>query len=319
MADLLEELDGFDIQSFNAGETLLRAGEPGKALYVLIDGEVEVSRGGTKAVNLKQPGTVIGELSGLLNITRTANVTAVTPTRCYLIEDMHTVFKENVEVAIGVSQVEFARLNTMVSMILQIQEQYFEAAEAIKLDLSEIPGMSNYIRYCEEVQASSASKYPFILKSIFDLGDEVTIASGETLFQDGKVTEPFYALKQGELRMSMFAGMINFPITEQGTVLNVGSALMPAPSIFSISAVEDSVVIKVDDIRQLFGTEQEAGYELLRQVAQRIVDFTATFVEIKAKILNLHAVIDAKYKDKVEQLVDVMHQQERNLQIALLN
>jgi len=60
-----------------AGRTIMRQGDLGQELAVIISGEVEVERDGTAIATLG-PGAYFGEIALLDSLTRTASVTALT-------------------------------------------------------------------------------------------------------------------------------------------------------------------------------------------------------------------------------------------------
>jgi CRP-like cAMP-binding protein len=61
---------------FTAGTAIVRAGDPGNAFYVILEGEVRVTPPGRRAVKLKA-GDVFGEMSLLDGSPRSADITAV--------------------------------------------------------------------------------------------------------------------------------------------------------------------------------------------------------------------------------------------------
>jgi CRP/FNR family transcriptional regulator len=82
--------DLMTIRRFDAGTTILRQGSSAVALYLLLDGTVEVSREpeeGGRAVRLAtlQPGDVFGEMAVLDDDTRSSSVAALEPVRCALL------------------------------------------------------------------------------------------------------------------------------------------------------------------------------------------------------------------------------------------
>ncbi len=73
---------------FDEGELLIRQGEKGDSLMVIADGEIEVSvmeHGKTHLLKHAGPGEIVGEMALLTDEPRSANVTAYTPVRAYLI------------------------------------------------------------------------------------------------------------------------------------------------------------------------------------------------------------------------------------------
>ena len=66
------------------GRVLCREGEPAQEFFVIIDGEVEVTRGGS-AVRTLSDGEFFGEIALIEDIPRTATVTARTPLRFFVL------------------------------------------------------------------------------------------------------------------------------------------------------------------------------------------------------------------------------------------
>ena len=72
------------IERFHDGSSIVRAGEPGDTLYVVLDGEVSVRRRGLPTLSLGIGG-FFGEMAVLESSTRSATVVAIGPTVCLTI------------------------------------------------------------------------------------------------------------------------------------------------------------------------------------------------------------------------------------------
>jgi CRP-like cAMP-binding protein len=89
---VLERLAGVATEAdFATGTAIVSEGDPADALYVLVEGEVDVSargeRGGSgRHIRTMTAPSYFGEIGVLEHIPRTATVTAVTPCRCERIE-----------------------------------------------------------------------------------------------------------------------------------------------------------------------------------------------------------------------------------------
>ena len=68
-------------QDFAAGQFIVRQGQIGTGLYIVVDGSVRVLRGSEELADLG-PGDFFGELSVIDQQPRNASVQAVTDTRC---------------------------------------------------------------------------------------------------------------------------------------------------------------------------------------------------------------------------------------------
>jgi MFS family permease len=89
---VLERLAGVATAAyFAAGTAIMSEGDPADALYVLVEGEVDISARGERGATERHIRTMtapsyFGEIGVLEHIPRTATVTAVTPCRCERIE-----------------------------------------------------------------------------------------------------------------------------------------------------------------------------------------------------------------------------------------
>ena len=80
LAVVADELD------MREGRTLVREGQRGREFFVLVDGNVRVSRKGRKLADLG-PGDFFGEIALLTNMPRSATVTTTTPVRVLVLTD----------------------------------------------------------------------------------------------------------------------------------------------------------------------------------------------------------------------------------------
>jgi CRP-like cAMP-binding protein len=79
-----------------AGTVLCREGSLGREFFVIVDGEVEVTKGG-KLLTKRGGGEFFGEIALLATVKRTATVRATTPMRCFILTrgDFRRVLDEN--------------------------------------------------------------------------------------------------------------------------------------------------------------------------------------------------------------------------------
>jgi CRP-like cAMP-binding protein len=79
-----------------AGTVLCKEDTLGREFFVLVEGTVDVARGG-KPIATRQAGDFVGEIALLTAARRTATVTATTPLRCLILMrgDFRRVLDEN--------------------------------------------------------------------------------------------------------------------------------------------------------------------------------------------------------------------------------
>ena len=102
-------------REFAASETLVRQGNPGVGLFVIVDGTVKVVKTNDQGERLELathgPSEVIGEMAVLDGANRTADVIAVTDTTCLVLSswDFRSFMESHPEVALEILPVVVKR------------------------------------------------------------------------------------------------------------------------------------------------------------------------------------------------------------------
>jgi CRP-like cAMP-binding protein len=82
--DLIELAKATEDMEVEEGKVLTRQGQSGSEFFVIIDGEVTVTKDGNE-VRRQGPGEFFGEIALIEDRPRTATVTAVTPLRFFVL------------------------------------------------------------------------------------------------------------------------------------------------------------------------------------------------------------------------------------------
>jgi CRP-like cAMP-binding protein len=92
-----------DLVELDAGEALIREGEPAMAeIYLLVDGALIVQSKGARLARLERPGDVVGEAAVVLGSKRTADVLAEGAARVVAVPGKALALPEFTDVAAGV-------------------------------------------------------------------------------------------------------------------------------------------------------------------------------------------------------------------------
>jgi CRP-like cAMP-binding protein len=103
-----------DLVSFRAGQPIFREGEPGDAMFVVHDGEVELSINGT-VVETLGAGGVLGEMALIEHAPRVATATAKSDCRLVPIAERRFMFmvQQTPHFALQIMKVMAERLRRM--------------------------------------------------------------------------------------------------------------------------------------------------------------------------------------------------------------
>lgn len=133
-------------RAFQSGEHLMRQGEPGDRVLVLLDGHVKAShvdaRGNERVLSFRGPGDVLGELTFSHGGPRSGNVTAIEPVRAQALtaSDFRTYLEEHPTAALTLievisrrfryandARVQFGNLDTvgrLAARLVELCERY---------------------------------------------------------------------------------------------------------------------------------------------------------------------------------------------------
>ena len=103
-------------RDYPTGATLLRQGETGIGLFIITNGKVQISQqapdGSVRDLGMFERGAVLGEMSLLDDLPRTATAVALEPTRALAIPvwDFRAVLREQPDIAIKLLAIMSQRL-----------------------------------------------------------------------------------------------------------------------------------------------------------------------------------------------------------------
>jgi CRP-like cAMP-binding protein len=107
-----------------AGELLLPEGERAGVFYVLVEGEVEIAKRDIQIALISHPGTVLGDISVLLDVPHTATVKTTRPSRFYVIDTPIAFLRAHPEAALDIASLLAERLHAMTTYLVDLKKQY---------------------------------------------------------------------------------------------------------------------------------------------------------------------------------------------------
>ena len=99
--ELLRVMQAVQVREFRGGEIVIREGDKGDELFIVLEGQVRVSRGDQTLTHLG-PGEHVGEMALIRSVPRSATVAAVGPTELIAIRrgDFFEILRKEHEVAV---------------------------------------------------------------------------------------------------------------------------------------------------------------------------------------------------------------------------
>ena len=120
--DLPERLAG-------PGEVLIREGDGGGRLFLLVDGDIAVTRGEVPVARIRTPGAMFGEMALLLGRPASATVTARAPSRLRVAEEGAAFLADHPEVALHVARMLAQRLHDATTYLADLKQQFDDRRE----------------------------------------------------------------------------------------------------------------------------------------------------------------------------------------------
>ena len=129
MEKLIQHCQSLPQVNLEAGSTLLTEGDRTGKMYVLAEGEVEIRKQDFVIARVSDPGSVLGEISALLNIPHMATVVATRESRFYRIDDHAAFLGSNSAACYPIAVLLAQRLHSVTNYLTDIKEQFRDKAD----------------------------------------------------------------------------------------------------------------------------------------------------------------------------------------------
>lgn len=240
------------VVSLEAGEPLIRQGEPGEALYVLLDGEVDVVRelagGARQAIARLGAGECVGEMALLTKRDRSATVVARAAVRA---------------LRLGAEEVEQALAHHPDARRLLAD---FAARRLPSLRLA---STGLFV----DVDASALER--------FDHDENwIRLRGGDALFVQGEPGDAMYVVVHGSLEVLIDQGTSHGRLVDvlgPGSSIGEMALLTDDPRSATVRAIRDSELVRVSraEFARLLDEHPRIAIELARLLARRLRETTS--------------------------------------------
>jgi len=123
MGNPLDHCAGLPERTLDAGAVVLQEGTSGP-LFVLVEGAVEILKGGLQINVVDEPGSIFGEVSALLGTPPMATVRTLARSRFFVADDGLAFIASNPELAMAVARLLASRLMSVTSYLVDVKRQF---------------------------------------------------------------------------------------------------------------------------------------------------------------------------------------------------
>jgi CRP/FNR family transcriptional regulator, cyclic AMP receptor protein len=115
------------------GTVLLGEGEKTGCIYVLAEGRLEVLRGDTQIAVMEEPGSLVGEMSVLLDGPHTGTVRALGDAKLHVVENGADFLRSNPALSWLVARLLARRLNAATTYLVDLKQQFAGVGNHLEL------------------------------------------------------------------------------------------------------------------------------------------------------------------------------------------
>jgi len=105
------------------GMVLIEQGGKTGQLYVLKSGQLEVSRDGRHVSTIRTPGSVVGEMSVLLDVPQTATVQAISEVEYFVVDNAIEVLRTHPEWLLQIARLLAQRVNATTALLTRPDDE----------------------------------------------------------------------------------------------------------------------------------------------------------------------------------------------------
>ena len=123
METLLDFCSGHNLEIFEHNEILLKEGDKKSIFFVLLDGKIEISKRGVNVAAVTNRGTLMGEMSAILDVPHTATCRAVGDVKAYAFSIDQNILKDNPAMLLLIAQNLAKKLLKLTASLVEQKSQ----------------------------------------------------------------------------------------------------------------------------------------------------------------------------------------------------
>uniref|UniRef100_A0A914DM57 cGMP-dependent protein kinase n=1 Tax=Acrobeloides nanus TaxID=290746 RepID=A0A914DM57_9BILA len=184
-----------------SGQWIIQEGEPGDRLFVIAEGQAQVSREGQQLGQLG-PGTVMGELAILYNCTRTASIQAISDMVLWVLD--RSVF-QMITMRLGMERhSQLMNFLQKASIFENLSEDRISLDRSVFQMITMRLGMERHSQLMNFLQKASIFENlsEDRISKMADVMDQDYYAGGHYILRQGEKGDTFFILNSGQVRIT---------------------------------------------------------------------------------------------------------------------
>ncbi|HLQ92709.1 MAG TPA: cyclic nucleotide-binding domain-containing protein [Xanthobacteraceae bacterium] len=133
MREILNHCGEVPLEHVAGGTVLLEEGQLTGRIYILAAGKIEVLRGKTQIAVLDEPGSLVGEMSVLLDAPHTATARTLGDAKVHFVKDGKAFFGSNPGIAWLVARLLAHRLNAATTYLVDLKRQFANHGDHLEM------------------------------------------------------------------------------------------------------------------------------------------------------------------------------------------
>ena len=126
MSSILETCHELPERRFNEGDDILIEGASDRVIYLLVEGSVEILVKNVQVNTVSTPGSILGEVSVLLDRPHMASVRALEPCAFRVADDPEAFLAANPALNLHIARTLASRLHGVTSYLVDLKRQFGE-------------------------------------------------------------------------------------------------------------------------------------------------------------------------------------------------
>ncbi len=124
VADIIERCNDLPQRAFGPGDVIVDQGAPFGSILVLVQGAIGVERDDVLLAVMDTPGSILGDMSTVLERPSTATLRAIEPCTVLCADDGAEYLRSRPDVLFDVAAALAARLDNLTGHLTDVQRQY---------------------------------------------------------------------------------------------------------------------------------------------------------------------------------------------------